>query len=337
MRPTPLVAPVRVERRGELAAGSTFTLDPGEPLLAGHYPGFPILPGVCLVEFAHRTAVGAIGDPGARLTAVESTRFLGPVRPGDTVHTEAGAEAVEGGWRCRADLTASRAGVEGRRKVATVRLRYGTVLPTSAAAAAGPPEGAGAPDGSGAPDGAAPPADAGAPAAGAPAGSGAPALSPTGPERSGALDVVGVKALLPHRFPMLLVDAVLAATPGESVVATKAVTVNEPCYAAGGPDTGYPPTLLVESWCQAAALLACLDAPNPDVLTGQVALFGGISGLRFGAPIHPGSLVVHRARLVKLFDRAAVLTGTAEVAGRTVLEVDNVTIAFRDAAALAPA
>ena len=76
---------------------------------------------------------------------------------------------------------------------------------------------------------------------------------------------------------------------------------------------------------------------SPFDLTGQVALFGGISGLRFGAPVLPGSVLVHRARLVKLFDRAAVLTGTTEVAGGTVLEVDNVNIAFRDAAALGPA
>lgn len=323
-RPTPIAAPVRVDRRGDAAAGSEFTLDPAEPLLAGHYPGFPILPGVCLVEFAHRTSVGAVGDQAAMLTAIESTRFLGPVRPGDTVHTEAVAEPVEGGWRCRAELTASRADTEGHRKVAAVRLRYATTLPTL-----GTPPGAA---GTTAANGAVPQAAGTAP--------NPDALLAGGLAGGGALDLAGIMALLPHRFPMLLLDAVLAATAGESVLATKAVTANEPCYAAlpaGSTDAGYPPTLLVESWCQAAALLACLDSPNPDVLTGQVALFGGISGLRFGAPVLPGSVLVHRARLVKLFDRAAVLTGTTEVAGATVLEVDNVTIAFRDAAALGPA
>lgn len=120
--PTPLRAPVRVERRGSGQARSTFALDPAEPLLAGHYPGFPILPGVCLVECAHRTALAAL-DGGARLAAVESARFLGPVYPGDTVHTEAAAEAVDGGWRCRTELFAATSG--DRRKVAVVRLRYG--------------------------------------------------------------------------------------------------------------------------------------------------------------------------------------------------------------------
>lgn len=153
------------------------------------------------------------------------------------------------------------------------------------------------------------------------------------------IDVAGIKQLLPHRYPMLLVDAVTEVSPGESLVAVKAVTANEPCYAElpADADHAYPPTLLVESWCQAAALLVCLDEPDPDVRTGRVALFGGISGLRFGAAVQPGSLVVHRARVVKVLADAAVLAGGSEVAGESVLAVDGVTVAFRTTQALAPA
>lgn len=127
---SPLVAPVIAERDGPGRAVSRFPLDPGEPLLAGHYPGFPIFPGVCLVECAHRTSLGAVGGGGepVRLTEVESARFLGPVFPGDTVHTETVATAVEGGWRCHARLAVESpdgSGREGRRQVAVVRLRYG--------------------------------------------------------------------------------------------------------------------------------------------------------------------------------------------------------------------
>ena len=116
---SPLVAPVPVEPAGPGRATSRFTLDPAEPLLAGHYPGFPIFPGVCLVECAHRTSLAALDGPG-RLTEVESARFLGPVFPGDTVHTETVAEAVDGGWRCRARL-AGRGPRRGRRRAGRSR------------------------------------------------------------------------------------------------------------------------------------------------------------------------------------------------------------------------
>lgn len=126
--PSPLVAPVLVELGSAGRATSTFTLDAAEPLLAGHYPGFPIFPGVCLVECAHLTALGAVTAGSAtpvELAAIESARFLGPVFPGDTVHTQTVAEAVQDGWRCRAELAAEAPGGGPRRQVAVVRLRYG--------------------------------------------------------------------------------------------------------------------------------------------------------------------------------------------------------------------
>lgn len=129
-QPTPLTTPVRIEDSTLDRAVSTFPLDSAELLLTGHYPGFPIFPGVCLVECAHRTALAALADHkpagSVRMAAIESARFLGPVFPGDTVHTEATAEAVDGGWRCRARLAAERSDGGPRREVAVVRLRYRT-------------------------------------------------------------------------------------------------------------------------------------------------------------------------------------------------------------------
>ena len=153
------------------------------------------------------------------------------------------------------------------------------------------------------------------------------------------IDIAGIQRLLPHRHPMLLLDEVREAVPGESLVAVKTVTPAEPCYEGlvPGADDAYPPTLLIESWSQAAALLALLDTPDPAARSGRVALFGSMTGLRFGRPVRPGDVLVHRARLSRLFEDAAVLTGTAEVGGETVLEVERVVVAFRPAEALRPA
>jgi 3-hydroxyacyl-[acyl-carrier-protein] dehydratase len=153
----------------------------------------------------------------------------------------------------------------------------------------------------------------------------------------GPLDAAGIQRLLPHRPPMLLLDEVRAAVPGESVIAAKAVTAAEPCYQglAAGADDAYPPTLLIESWCQAAALLALLDDPGPAPPGGRVPLFGGIAGLRLGRPVRPGDLLVHRARLSRLFPDAAVLTGGTECAGESVLDVERIVVAFRAVGSLA--
>lgn len=107
----------------ESATSVRFTVDAAETVLPGHYPGFPIFPGVCLVECAHLGALATVPD-GAKdpeLAAVESTRFTGPVFPGDRLDITMGWKATgDGQWQCRAKLTT------GRGNAATVRLRYRT-------------------------------------------------------------------------------------------------------------------------------------------------------------------------------------------------------------------
>ncbi|HET6212417.1 MAG TPA: hypothetical protein VFE14_06040 [Micromonosporaceae bacterium] len=102
-------------------------VDAAEPLLAGHFPGFAIFPGVCLIECAHRAARTALvryaGDDPVELVGIEVARFLYPVFPGDRVDTEVTVEPVhrgevEDGWRCPARLTV------GDQLAAIVRLRY---------------------------------------------------------------------------------------------------------------------------------------------------------------------------------------------------------------------
>ncbi|SOD62590.1 3-hydroxyacyl-[acyl-carrier-protein] dehydratase [Streptomyces zhaozhouensis] len=151
-----------------------------------------------------------------------------------------------------------------------------------------------------------------------------------------------IRARLPHRFPMLLVDRVTEVVPGERLVARKAVTCNEPWYAALGPEHpesafAYPQTLLVESWCQSAGVLATWESPNPDVLTGQVMLFGGMSGVVFHGPVLPGDVVEHEVLLSRSLGDTLIFEGVSTVAGEPVLTVERVVMALRPAEALRPA
>ncbi|MGW2424733.1 3-hydroxyacyl-ACP dehydratase FabZ family protein [Streptomyces sp. NPDC001709] len=106
---------------GEFATAARFTVDAAETVLPGHYPGFPIFPGVCLVECTHQGALATAPDgaKGGALAAVESTRFTGPVFPGDRVDIAmAWKRTPDGDWQCRARLSTARG------PAASVRLRY---------------------------------------------------------------------------------------------------------------------------------------------------------------------------------------------------------------------
>lgn len=80
-------------------------VDPDDPVFPGHYPGFPVLPGLYLLEYVLDTARSALPGP-VRLAAVERCRFLGPVYPGDAVDIEATLTALPGDsirrWHCAA-------------------------------------------------------------------------------------------------------------------------------------------------------------------------------------------------------------------------------------------
>jgi 3-hydroxyacyl-[acyl-carrier-protein] dehydratase len=145
------------------------------------------------------------------------------------------------------------------------------------------------------------------------------------------VDLADIKSWLPHRYPILLVDRVDEVEPGQWLVARKAITANEPCYAGlpDDADQAYPASLLIESWCQAAGVLVMHGEPNPDVRTGQVPLFGAITDLELAAPVRPGDVVRHRVRAQKILSTAALLEGESMVDGRCVMRVGQIVVALR--------
>lgn len=143
---------------------------------------------------------------------------------------------------------------------------------------------------------------------------------------------------LPHRYPILLVDRVLSLVPGRELTAVKAVTRNEPWYAEvpdDAPDSAYdyPPTLVVESWCQAASLLLATDRPDPDA-EDALMLFGGMSGVRLMGAVRPGDVLLHHVEPTRAVGDTFIFRGTTTVDGRPVLNVDQAVIALRRSADL---
>jgi 3-hydroxyacyl-[acyl-carrier-protein] dehydratase len=104
------------------------------------------------------------------------------------------------------------------------------------------------------------------------------------------LDVEQIKALLPHRAPMLLVERLTDIVPFESAVGHKAVSINEPFFLGHFPEYAVMPgVLIVEAMAQAAGALVAhsLGVPRGK----RVVLFMGIDKARFRKPVHPGHLL----------------------------------------------
>jgi 3-hydroxyacyl-[acyl-carrier-protein] dehydratase len=146
-------------------------------------------------------------------------------------------------------------------------------------------------------------------------------------------------ALLPHRYPMLLVDHISEVVAGERLVAVKNVTVNEPWYSRLGPhptaaELAYPDVLLVESFAQSAGVLCgTFEAGGPGA-GGQLPLLGSVSGIRFHRKVFPGDRVEHRIEVSRVFDDSVIVEGVSDVGGAPVMTVERMVLAFRPAAAV---
>ena len=94
--------------------------------------------------------------------------------------------------------------------------------------------------------------------------------------------------LLPHRYPMLLVDRVISLEPRKSITAIKNVTFNEPFFNGHFPGHPVMPgVLMLEALAQTAALLTFGEADR-ERKENQLYLFVSIDGARFKRPVEPG-------------------------------------------------
>lgn len=102
------------------------------------------------------------------------------------------------------------------------------------------------------------------------------------------LDIIKILQLMPHRYPILLVDRVLELEPGVRISAIKNVSVNEPFFQGHFPENPVMPgVLMIEALAQAAAVLTyvTMKTSYPE---GTLFLFAGIDGARFKRPVGPG-------------------------------------------------
>ena len=102
------------------------------------------------------------------------------------------------------------------------------------------------------------------------------------------LNTQEIQEILPHRYPMLMLDTVEELVPGEKTVAIKNITINEEVFQGHFPgNPTFPGALTVEALAQAGAV-ALLSMPE---FKGKTAYFGGIKKARFRKMVKPGDLM----------------------------------------------
>ena len=137
----------------------------------------------------------------------------------------------------------------------------------------------------------------------------------------GPLDVRRVMAALPHRFPMLLVDRVEELIIDQRIVATKAVTINEPFFAGHFPDRPIMPgVLIVEALAQAAGVLAVESLGLSG--TGKLVYFMAIDGAKFRTPVEPGVLLRLEVEFVQKRASVCKFAGKAFVGEKLAAQAD---------------
>ena len=133
------------------------------------------------------------------------------------------------------------------------------------------------------------------------------------------LDINEIRAILPHRYPFLLVDRIVE-MDAERVVGIKNVTHNEPFFQGHFPDFPVMPgVLIVEAMAQTAGILVLASMPDR---ASKLVLLVAIESARFRRPVVPGDTLRMEMAVIKRKASVAKFAGSATVDGKVVAEVE---------------
>jgi len=131
------------------------------------------------------------------------------------------------------------------------------------------------------------------------------------------LEIEDIKAILPHRYPFLLVDRVVEFEPDRRIVGIKNVSSNERYFISGpGGQPILPATILTEAMAQAGAVLILAKPENRS----RLIYFMGIDRVRYRRPVVAGDVVFLEGVVLRLRARMGSLRGRALVDGKVACE-----------------
>jgi len=133
------------------------------------------------------------------------------------------------------------------------------------------------------------------------------------------LDIQAIREILPHRFPMLLVDRILEMEP-DRIVGIKNVTVNEPFFTGHFPEFPVMPgVLIIEAMAQVAGVLVLKEIEDRKE---KLVLLASVDQAKFRRPVVPGDQLRIEMKMVKKKASVVKMRGAATVDGAVVAEAE---------------
>ena len=137
-------------------------------------------------------------------------------------------------------------------------------------------------------------------------------------EPAHTMDIAEIMSILPHRYPLLLIDRILEIEPKKRIVALKNITFNEPQFTGHFPDYPIMPgVLMIEAIAQAGGALLLNEIPDRDQ---KLMVFTGIDDCKFRKPVIPGDQVRIEVTVLNWRTSAVRMRGVATVDGKVACE-----------------
>jgi beta-hydroxyacyl-ACP dehydratase FabZ len=138
------------------------------------------------------------------------------------------------------------------------------------------------------------------------------------------LTINEILKIVPHRYPMLLIDRILEIEPGKKIVGLKNVSANEQFFQGHFPGAPVMPgVLIVEAMAQCCAVLFLQGIEDRD---RKLFLFGGIDKARFRRPVVPGDQLRLECEVLQTRSNTIRMRGVATVDGTVVAEAQMLSV-----------
>lgn len=133
------------------------------------------------------------------------------------------------------------------------------------------------------------------------------------------LDVEQIKAIIPHRYPFLLVDQVIEQEEGKRIVGIKNVTINEPFFQGHFPNYPVMPGVLI---LEALAQVGAISVLSIEENKGKIGFLAGVDKCRFKRQVKPGDQLRLEVEIIRMKGAIGKGKGIATVDGEVACEAE---------------